>query len=154
MSAGSLAIVVFALALACCSKPPPLELHTVEGDGFTLAIPKGYATKPQLQGLRIYAPERERSRSPVSIVVTLQAQPPRWTNLDEKELEGRTAHYAIDELEGGSGGVEKRLRAWMLAEGRYFVLESSVQPDSGGDGDFRAEWAILPTARFGGAQGL
>jgi hypothetical protein len=46
---------------------------------------------------------------------------------------------------GGSGGDAVHLLAWVESNGRFIVLDSLVQPDEGGDRDFHAEWAILPS---------
>lgn len=142
-------VLCAALLLSSCgNKVPAMEMHEIQGPaGLSLAIPRGYASKSEADTLRVYLPERERSRSPVDITVWLAAAAPEWPRTEQKELAGRDVHYLIVEEEGGSGGSLLRLKAWVESNGRFVLLQSVVQPESGGDGEFRAEWAILPTLR-------
>ena len=126
-----------------------MEMHAVEGEGLTFAIPAGYMVEPSIDRLRIYLPARERSRSPVHIYVSTATKAPSWQGTEEKDVDDREIHYLLTEDEaGGSGAPARKLRAWVESNGRFVVLESVVQPDSGGDPAFGAEWAILPTLRF------
>ena len=150
-SRGLAAILLLSGALFlsnCESKAPAMKMHEVQGPaGLSLAIPEGYALETRAKQLRIYQPERERSRSPVDIKVSVADAPPSWPETRQKQLSGRDIRYVIAEEEGGSGGNLSRLKAWVASNGRFVLLESTVQPDSGGDAEFRAEWAILPTLR-------
>ena len=116
-----------------------------------LEIPDAFRTRRRGPQLLVYWPERERTRSPVDLSITVVDKEPSFpgkTSAKTKDVGGRSIHYLVTEEEGGSGGPGVRLRAWVESGGRFIVLHSVAQPDSGGDGDFLAEWAILPTLRW------
>ena len=118
------------------------------GAGLSMAIPEDYqATRPG-DVLRVFSPQRERTRSPQNIMITTTLAQPDAAGARTKRVQDRSIQYVIREEPGGSGGDGLRLRAWVESNGRFIVLDSVVQPDSGGDGDFHAEWAILPTLRW------
>lgn len=136
--------------ISCASKSARMEMRAVDGGaGLTLAIPEGYAAEPSIEGLRVYLPTRERSRSPVHIYVSTVMKAPSWQDAMERDVDDREIHYLVtDDEAGGSAGPARKLEAWVASGGRFIVLESLVQPDSGGDPEFRAEWAILPSLRW------
>jgi hypothetical protein len=142
--------VVLAAAGACRRREPRFNMRAVEaGNGVTLDVPDGFQVKRTGDAIRVLSPARERTRSPVDIVITTVSQQPDLSSARVKRVGERTIHYAVGEEPGGSGGDVRRLRAWVQeAGGRFIVLDSWVQPDSGGDGDFRVEWVILPTLRW------
>jgi hypothetical protein len=124
-------------------------MRTIDGwEGLSLEIPEDLQATRNEDNLRVFSPKRERSRSPVDITITTSADKPRLPGAKTRRVGGRSIEYEVDEEEGGSGGPSIRLRAWVESGGRFIVLDSVVQPDSGGDGDFHAEWAILPTLRW------
>lgn len=114
-----------------------------EWQGIAVSIPVGYESKREDGALRVFLPAKERSRSPVSIVLTVGALAAMPKEVKTKKSEGRDISYSVQEEEGGSGGPALRLHAWTEVRARVVSLTSLAQPDSGGDGDFRAEWAIL-----------
>jgi hypothetical protein len=124
-------------------------MRTIDGgEGLSLEIPEDFQATRNEDNLRVFSPKRERSRSPVDITITTSADKPRLPGGKTRRVGGRSIEYQVDEQEGGSGGPSVRLRAWVESGGRFIVLDSVAQPDSGGDGDFHAEWAILPTLRW------
>jgi hypothetical protein len=142
------ALITCLFVAGCSGKVPDMEMTRVDaGIGLSLSIPKGYATMATGDGVRVYLPARENSRSPVSILISTPSQSPAWKDGKTNRVGERDVHYVIREEEGGSGGAARRLLAWTAISGRSVVLESVVQPDVGGDGEFRAEWAILAALR-------
>jgi hypothetical protein len=135
---------------ACRRHEARFKMRTVDaGNGVTLDVPDGFQVRRTGQAIRVFSPARERTRSPVDIVITTVAEQPDLSSARVERVGERAIHYAVGEEPGGSGGDVRRLRAWVQAGGdRFIVLDSWVQPDSGGDGDFRVEWAILPTLRW------
>jgi hypothetical protein len=124
-------------------------MRTIDGgSGLSLDIPVDFDTAQMAQGLRVFSPKKERSRSPLYIMITVETEKPSWPGTKNKRVAGRSIVYETHEEEGGSGGTAVRLRAWVESGGRFIVLNSMVQPDSGGDDQFHAEWAILPTLRW------
>ena len=134
---------------ACRSHGAIFTMRAVDGgDGLTLDIPYECQVSRLGPELRVFSPLRERTRSPINITITVQDKTPELKGYRTKDVAERTIHYLVSEEEGGSGGAAMRLRAWLESSGHYIILDSIVQPDSGGDGDFHAEWAILPTLRW------
>jgi hypothetical protein len=115
------------------------------GMGLALEVPGEYETARVGESLRVFSPQRERTRSPPSIMISTSATQPELAGAQVRNIDNRAIHFVVSEEPGGSGGDGVRLRAWVQSNGRFVVLDSMVQPDSGGDRDFRAEWAILPT---------
>lgn len=124
-------------------------MRTIDaGSGLSLDIPVDFDTTQMAQGLRVFSPKKERSRSPLFIIITVETKKPSWPGTKTRWVAGRSIVYETHEEEAGSGGTAVRLRAWVESGGRFIVLDSHVQPDSGGDDDFHAEWAILPSLRW------
>ena len=142
-------LVLTLLAAACARKAPVFQLQAIDGgDGLLLQIPRDFRAKRLGDTLRVVSPLYRKSRSPLEILISTTALQPVLPGERTRKVQGRTIHYAIDHEEGGSGGEGLRLRAWVESDGRYVVLDSYTQPESGGDEDFYAEWAILPTLRW------
>ncbi|HTU63263.1 MAG TPA: Tsi3 family protein [Polyangiales bacterium] len=142
------ALAVELLLAGCSERRPVMAMVPVDaGTPFSLSIPKNHAAVAVKDGVRVYLPARERSRSALSIMVSTASKAPDWQGTRAKRIGMHDVHYAIYEEEGGSGGTALHLVAWTIAERRYVLLESVVQPDVGGDGEFRAEWAILGALR-------
>jgi hypothetical protein len=124
-------------------------MRTIDaGAGLSLDIPAEFQATRTGDTLRVFSPQREHSRSPPSIMVSVAVEKPRLPGTKIRRVADRLIEYEIHEEPGGSGGDGVRLRAWVESSGRFIVLDSVVQPDSGGDGEFHVEWAILPTLRW------
>jgi len=124
-------------------------MRTIDGGaGLSLSIPLEFQATQVEDGLRVFSPKQERSRSPLYILISVTTEKPSWPGTKKKRVAGRSIVYETHEEEAGSGGTAVRLRAWVESGGRFILLNSMVQPDSGGDDNFHAEWAILPTLRW------
>lgn len=137
-------------ALACKrTDGKGLSMRRIDTDlGLSLEIPEECEVAKVGSDVRVFSAKRERSRSPMSIVLTLADTPPQFTAPKAKEIAHRTINYVVTDEPGGSGGEARRLKAWVESNGRFVVLDSVVQPESGGDAAFAVEWAILPTLRW------
>ena len=118
------------------------------GMGLSLEIPQDFQTSRMGDALRVFSPQRERTRSPTNIMITTTATQPALAGGRAKRIKERTIHYLVRDEPGGSGGEAVRLLAWVESNGRFIMFDSVVQPEEGGDRDFRAEWAMLPTAHW------
>jgi len=116
--------------------------------GLSLEVPEECQVAKVGSDLRVFSAKRERSRSPMSIVLTLVDKPPQFPEAKANEVAHQMINYVVTDEPGGSGGEALRLKAWVESNGRFVVLDSVVQPDSGGDAEFSVEWAILPTLRW------
>jgi hypothetical protein len=137
------------LLSACWRTAPRFNMRAIDGgEGLSLEIPEDFQAIRNDDRLRVFSPKRERSRSPVDITITTSSDKPRLPGAKIRRVGGRSIAYEVDDQQGGSGGPSVRLRAWVESGDRLIVLDSIAQPDSGGDGQFNAEWAILPTLRW------
>jgi len=142
-------LLLLVLVAACTRKAPPFQLQAIDGgDGLLLQIPRDHRAKRLGDTLQVVSPRSDKSRSPLQVLISTTVIKPELPGQRSRELQGRTIHYTVEHEEGGSGGEGLRLRAWVESGGRYVVLDSLTQPESGGDGDFQVEWAILPTLRW------
>ncbi len=116
--------------------------------GLSMEIPDDFQIARLGPALRVFAPQRERTRSPTNIVLTLVDRRPEFSQPKTKDLGQQRINYVVVEEPGGSGGEAVRLKAWVESNGRFVLLDSVVQPESGGDADFLVEWAILSTLRW------
>ena len=124
-------------------------MRTIDGGaGLSLSIPTDFDTAQMAQGLRVFSPRKEHSRSPLWILISVQTEKPSGSSTKTRKVDGQTIEYEVTEDAGGSGGTSVRLRAWVESGGRFIALNSYAQPDSGGDDKFQAEWEILPTLRW------
>lgn len=145
-------IVLLAVAALACRRTgagTTLKMRSVDTDlGLSMELPGDYQTARTGPSLGVFSPQRDHARSPVNIILSLSERQPDLPEARTKQIAGRGIHYRVTTEPGGSGGEELRLRAWIESRGRFIVLDSSVQPESGGDPDFAVEWAILPTLRL------
>ncbi|HEY6880229.1 MAG TPA: Tsi3 family protein [Polyangiales bacterium] len=129
-----------------CSRDPTVATKTASGlGGVTFSIPSDYEIDERDGELRVYQPSRERRRSPVAIILTSPRDAPAWRGAETRSLAGRDVHFLLSREDGGSGGEAVQLKAWTTVDHRIVMVESVVQPDVGGDAEFKAEWAILST---------
>jgi hypothetical protein len=118
-------------------------------NGLTITIPeRGYDVSKTAAGFQLVVSGSRRTRSPSAIEIELhEGGSPVGSFPLTRSLERGKASYRIDVSEGGSGGEERTLTAWVAAGAGYVLLRQTIQAESPGDSAFDPAWTLLGSAR-------
>lgn len=119
--------------------------------GITVTVPQdGFEVEKIASGLRLRPVAWRDSRYPESILLEVRDTEPAGLFPKQRALETGEAHYRIDTAEGGSGGEEITLHAWLAVGKRIFYLRHTLQSEDRREAEFDRGWRLLGSARVAG----
>ncbi|MBS7813090.1 Tsi3 family protein [Roseococcus pinisoli] len=127
------------------SARPSVELRV--GDQLlTALVPQGWLGVPTPQGL-LFRREGPARRTVESLSLTYGANAePAGAFPARRSLGERMVRYRLDREEGGSGGDEFDLAAWLPCGTGHLLLRFSTQAESPADPALEVAWALLAGA--------
>ena len=140
---------LLATSLAACEEKGT-EVRIAEelehANGLRTVLPQGFRAVTTAAGFQF--DEQGELRSPKKITIVRSDAKPELAAEGEQTLPDREeAQYAVQELQGGSGGNVYQLTAWRKATDGWIVMTEYVQVEHF-DPDFAVGWAVLGQARL------
>lgn len=154
----SFIIVTLVTAMLACSEsnaPAKLETGSLmksiqikHSNGLILDLPDGaFYIMESATGFFISPPDAESVRNPFQIEIALRPGPPPEGNWPKtRDMEAATAHYRIEVAEGGSGGEDYTLTAWIPCLAGYIIVRQTQQAEMPKKPDLSPAWTVLDAA--------
>ena len=140
---------LLAASLAACEEKGaevPIAEELAHANGLRTVLPQGFRAATTAAGFEF--DEEGELRSPKRITIVRSDAKPELAAEGEQTLPDREeARFAIQELEGGSGGDVYQLTAWRKATDGWIVMTEYVQVEHF-DPDFAVGWAVLGQTRL------